>query len=69
MKLALITGAYGGLGSELSKYLITNSYNLILVGRDLGRLEKLKNECKNLNNNSNVLIFDSDFSLWKIILT
>ncbi len=38
-KIALITGATGGLGQAIAKKLLTDNWKLILVSRDL---EKLK---------------------------
>lgn len=47
---ALITGASSGIGREMSKYLASLGYELILVGRDKLKLEELQNnlgvECK-----------------------
>ena len=44
-KTVLITGAYGGLGRELSIKLAKRGCNLFLVGRDS---KKLKDFCKEL---------------------
>ncbi|MGL4270631.1 MAG: SDR family oxidoreductase [Plesiomonas sp.] len=38
----LLTGASGGIGSELAKQLATQQNTLILLGRDLNALEKLR---------------------------
>ncbi|MEC7489535.1 MAG: SDR family NAD(P)-dependent oxidoreductase [Pseudomonadota bacterium] len=40
--LAIITGATGGLGSELSKRFWTDNYSVILVGRDKKKLGRLR---------------------------
>jgi len=37
-KIALITGAYGGLGQAMAKKLLLNNWQLILVGRDAEKL-------------------------------
>ncbi len=42
-KIALITGATSGIGSETATILAQNNYNLILTGRRNERLESLKN--------------------------
>ena len=45
-KTALITGAYGGLGKEISIELAKNNCNLFLVGRDLLKIQNLIKEIK-----------------------
>lgn len=40
-RTALVTGAGGGIGLELSHLLAADGYNLVIVGRDRGRLEQL----------------------------
>ncbi len=44
---ALVTGATSGIGLEIARILATMNYNLILVGRRIDRLEKLKTEVEN----------------------
>jgi uncharacterized protein len=41
-KTALITGAGGGIGLELTRLLAADGYNVVIVGRDRQRLEHLK---------------------------
>ena len=43
---ALITGAGSGIGKEITLYLASLGYNLILVGRDKEKLESLQNSLK-----------------------
>jgi len=43
-KTALITGATSGIGKQVAKTLAKMNTNLILVGRDVTKLENLKNE-------------------------
>jgi len=45
MKTALITGASSGIGKELTYQFAQNEYNLILVARSEGILNKLAEEC------------------------
>ena len=52
---ALVTGASSGIGRDMSRYLHSLGYNLIIVARDLEKLEKLKTELeknKNIERNS-----------------
>ena len=44
MKYTLITGASKGLGYYLARYFFKKGYSLVLHGRDLKRLNKLKDE-------------------------
>lgn len=39
---ALITGASSGIGRDMARYLASKKYELILVGRDKGKLEELQ---------------------------
>ena len=41
---ALITGASGGIGSDLAKLFAKDGYNLILIARRLEKLNELKSE-------------------------
>lgn len=43
-KVALITGATGGLGTEFSKIHASNGGGLLLIGRNPQKLEKMKSE-------------------------
>jgi uncharacterized protein len=43
---ALVTGAGGGIGLELARLLAADGCNLILVGRDGGRLERVANDLR-----------------------
>ncbi len=44
MSTVLITGASSGIGKELSKLFALKKYNLILLARNIKKLEKLKKE-------------------------
>src|SRR5262245_51712380 len=43
---ALITGAAGGIGLELTRLLAADGYDVIMVGRDLERLERVGAELR-----------------------
>lgn len=55
--VALITGASSGIGRDIAKELSRKGYNLILVARDLEKLNKVKEEVK-----TNVEIISMDIS-------
>ena len=59
--LAIITGAYGGLGSELSKGLWDAGYDLMLIGKNQSKLSALKRELK-VNAQQNCCIKVCDLS-------
>lgn len=44
--LALITGASSGMGKSAAKYLSSKGYDLIIVSRNLNKLNELKSELK-----------------------
>lgn len=46
---ALITGASSGIGKEISKYLASLNYDLIIVARSTEKLNELKSEIKNVD--------------------
>lgn len=46
MKHAVVTGAGGGIGSEIARRLQKDGYALTLMGRELSSLEKTRQSCK-----------------------
>ena len=57
----LITGATSGIGKEFAKIYAQRNYNLILISRNISKLENLKKEL-NLNNDISIDIFAVDLS-------
>ena len=58
MKLALITGATKGIGRSTAKTFARAGWNLILLARDLQKLQDLKNELSNSGVQINILACD-----------
>lgn len=59
-KTVLITGASSGIGFELAKIYANKNFNLVLVARNVSKLNELKNICQ--TNNNQVYIFSCDLS-------
>jgi len=58
LKLALITGATKGIGRSTAKTFARSGWNLILLARDIQKLQDLKNELSNTGVQINILAFD-----------
>ncbi len=58
MKLALITGATKGIGRSTAQTFARAGWNLILLGRDIRKLEDLKKQLLNTGVQINLLAFD-----------
>ena len=58
MKLALITGATKGIGRSTAQTFARAGWNLILLGRDIQKLQDLKNQLSNSGVQINILAFD-----------
>ncbi len=61
-KTALITGASSGIGLELAKIHAINGHNLVLVARNISKLEELKTELENKHNVS-IYVIGIDLSV------
>ena len=58
MKLALITGATKGIGRSTAQTFAKAGWNLILLGRDIQKLQDLKNQLSNSGVQINIMAFD-----------
>ena len=58
MKLALITGATKGIGRSTAQTFAKAGWNLILLARDIKKLQDLKNELSNNGVEINILVCD-----------
>jgi len=63
----VITGTSSGIGFELVKSFYKESNNnIIAISRNRHKLEKLLNECKNINSSSSLYILDKDITNFNI---
>jgi len=60
-KIAVVTGATGGLGSEISLRLLKNGVHVILLGREFKNLRKKLKKEKEKGNNEGVTFMPCDF--------
>jgi short-subunit dehydrogenase len=58
MRTVLVTGASDGIGKSIALALAKEQYNLILLGRDNAKLEKVKASCEALGINADSFAFD-----------
>jgi len=58
LKLALITGATKGIGRSTAQTFAKAGWNLILLGRDIRKLQDFKNQLSNTGVQINILAFD-----------
>ncbi|MDX1924614.1 MAG: 3-oxoacyl-ACP reductase FabG [Rickettsiaceae bacterium] len=59
-KVALITGASGGIGGACAKSLASQGANLILSGTNIEKLDSLKNEIEEINSSLDIKIKTCD---------
>ena len=62
MPTTIITGSTSGIGLEVAKNLAQKNHDLVLVSRDLTKLEQTKNNILK-ENNINCEVFQHDLSL------
>ena len=61
-KVAVITGAYGGLGNALASQYLNNGYDLYLVGRSKARLDELKESLRKKSPRAMLKTYECDLS-------
>jgi len=54
-KVAMVTGAGGGVGKAISTRLVTEGYKVVLLGRDMAKLQKAASEIGNKKNTMTVV--------------
>ena len=62
IKVALVTGASGGIGREIAEILLIKGYNLLLVARSLEKLEAIQAEFKTIASKQDVTVLQADLS-------
>ena len=60
-KVAVITGAYGGLGKSLARQYLDNGYDLCLIGRNRDKLIELSKSLRERAPSSMIRTYDCDF--------
>ena len=63
MKTAIITGAYGVIGSEIAKGLVKAKYHVILLGKDENKLKNLHYELHTVSEETVVHYYAVDLSI------
>jgi len=58
----IVTGGSSGLGFELSKHLVMNGKNVIIIGRNKEKLKIAKNKLNEMNSGLTVLDYSFDIS-------
>ena len=62
MKNVIVTGAYGTIGKEILKGLLTCNFNLLLVGRNGEKLTALKSEFESIDSDGLIRTYCVDLS-------
>ncbi|TDT71755.1 hypothetical protein EV215_0439 [Hypnocyclicus thermotrophus] len=62
MKYNIITGGSSGLGFEIAKLIVEKDENIILIGRNIKKLEKCKSELKEYQKESKIITYPLDIS-------
>ncbi|MGD6801694.1 2,4-dienoyl-CoA reductase [Rossellomorea vietnamensis] len=58
MKTVIVTGGSNGMGKYMAKHFLEKGNNVVITGRDLGRLEKTKEEFASLSGKMEVFQMD-----------
>ena len=61
-KVALVTGASGGIGREIAEILLVKGYDLLLIARSLDKLEAIQAEFKKIAGARDVILLQADLS-------
>ena len=61
-KVALVTGASGGIGREIAEILLVKGYDLLLIARSLDKLEAIQTEFKTIAREQVVTVLQADLS-------
>lgn len=59
---AVVSGASDGIGLEYCRRLVKEGFNIVMISRDLEKLEQKKEELKLLNGNIQILVIAKDFT-------
>ena len=60
---ALITGASSGIGRDIARELASNGYDLVIVARNIDRLNELKQDINSKAGNINIEVVQMDLSV------
>jgi short-subunit dehydrogenase len=61
-KVALVTGASGGIGREIAEILLKRGYDLLLVARSLDKLDAIRADFKTIASEQIVTVLQADLS-------